>query len=87
MKLAAALLLCAAPALAMPLQNDCRGPGSIGTALMSPDGVITLNVRRMPGAPLDGVVAVRPGDPQYRRVLSHLGGLSPGQKKPVPPFC
>jgi hypothetical protein len=86
---AAALLVLTASAAAAPsMQNDCRGSGSIGTALMGGDGTITLNIRQpQPGAPLDGVVAVKRGDPLYARVLSHVGGLSPGDKKPVPPWC
>ena len=89
MKTAFILLLLTAPVVAAPaLQQDCRGPGSIGTALMSPDGTITVNIRApQPGSPLDGVVAVRPGDANYARIKSHLGGMSPGEKKPVAPFC
>ncbi len=92
MRAFAILLLCA-PALttsgmAVPMQQDCRGPGSIGTALMGADGTITVNIRApQPGSPLDGVVAVRPGDANYARIKSHLGGISPGEKKPVAPFC
>ncbi len=60
----------------------------IGTALMGADGTITVNIRApQPGSPLDGVVAVRPGDANYARIKSHLGGISPGEKKPVAPFC
>lgn len=87
MKLALFLLLLATPAIALPAQNDCRGPGSIGTALMSADGTITLNIRQSPGAPVEGVAAVRRGDPNYARILAHLSGMSPGEKKPVPPWC
>lgn len=73
---------------AFALQQDCRGSGSIGTALMSADGTITLNIRSpQPGSPIDGVLAVRKGDPNYARILSHVGGLQPGGKKPVPPWC
>ncbi len=79
-------LVAATPASA--LERDCRGSGSIGTALMSADGTITLNIRApQPGSPLDGVLALKKGDPQYQRVLSHVGGLQPGDKKPVPPWC
>jgi hypothetical protein len=81
------MLLFAAPSSAVTLQQDCRGPGSIGTALMNPDGTITLNIRTIPGGPLEGVVASRPGDPNYARILSHVGGMQPGEKKPVPPWC
>lgn len=87
MRALALLLLLAVPASAANLQQDCRGPGSIGTALMNADGTITLNIRTIPGGPLDGVVASRPGDPNYARILSHLGGMQPGEKKPVPPWC
>jgi hypothetical protein len=58
-----ALLLATIPASAMTLQQDCRRPGSIGTALMNADGTITLNIRSAPGAPLDGVVASNPAIP------------------------
>lgn len=84
----AALLLVPVSSAAAGLQSDCRGTGSIGTALMSGDGTITLNLRSaQPGSPLTGVTAVRPGDPNYARILSHLGGMTPGEKKPVAPFC
>jgi hypothetical protein len=55
--------------------------------MMNQDGTITLNIRSAPGAPLDGVVASKPGDPNYARILSHVGGLMRGEKKPVPPWC
>ena len=80
----AGVLLLTASASAQVLQSDCRGPGSIGTALMSADGTITLTLST-PGQ--QGAAAYHPGDPQYTRILSHVGGLRPGQKKPVPPFC
>ncbi len=79
------VLLGAAPAAAASLQSDCRGPGSIGTASMAPDGTITLNIRAS-GA-FDGALAYKKGDPNYARMLSHIGGLAPGEKKPLPPFC
>lgn len=81
----AALLLLAPAAAAAPLQSDCRGSGpAIGTALMSADGTVTLNFT---GPIMRGVLTYHRGDPQYERILSHIGGIQPGQKKPVPPFC
>lgn len=80
----ALLLLLVLPASAQNLQQDCRGPGSIGTALMSADGTITLNFT---GPIMRGVLAYHRGDSQYARIISHVGGLQPGQKKPVPPWC
>jgi hypothetical protein len=79
------LFLLALPASAAVMQSDCRGPGSIGSALMSADGTITLTLSSPTGQ--QGVAAYHRGDPQYARILSHVGGLQPGQKKPVPPFC
>ena len=78
------LLFLGAPASAQTLQQDCRGPGSIGTAVMSADGTITLTFN---GPIMNGVLAYRRGNPQYARIMSHIGGIQPGQKKPVPPWC
>ncbi|ASR43089.1 hypothetical protein BEN78_06535 [Xanthomonas citri pv. mangiferaeindicae] len=62
---------------------------AIGTAVMQEDGTLVLQLR----APLDGGTAhgeteirYRPGTPEYAAVLAHLGGLTPGQSKPVPPW-
>ena len=85
MRFVALLLLLTLPASAQPLQSDCRGSGpAIGTALMAADGTITLSFN---GPIMKGALAYHRGDPQYQRMLSHVGGLQPGQKKPIPPFC
>jgi hypothetical protein len=28
-----------------------------------------------------------PDDPQYEEIKHHLGGIKPGESKPVPPWC
>lgn len=61
---------------------------SIGIATMMPDGTIVLQLR---GQADDGTVAetqlvIKPGDPTYASTLQHLGGLKPGETKPVPPW-
>jgi hypothetical protein len=85
MKILGFFLLLTLPATAAPLQQDCRGSGpAIGTALMAADGTITLNFT---GPIMRGALAYHRGDPQYERIVSHIGGIQPGQKKPVPPFC
>ena len=61
---------------------------SIGVATMKPDGVLVLQLRAEgPGGAIgDARITYSPGDPNYQKVLSHLGGLKPGESKPVPPF-
>ena len=83
--LAPLALLLAAPAAAANLQSDCRGLGTIGVATMSPDGTVTLNLRSPDGA--EGVLAYPRSDPNYARIVSHIGGIRPGEHKPVPAFC
>ena len=83
--LVAALLGAATPALAMNLQSDCRAPGTIGTATMSQDGTVTLNIHAPDGTM--GAFAYPKSDPNYARIVSHLGGIRPGDHKPVPAFC
>jgi hypothetical protein len=80
---AAIALLTAVPAFAAaPL------PASIGAATMMPDGTITLRLRAEGegGKIGEGQVTYRPGTARYDEVLRHLGGLKPGETKPVPPW-
>jgi hypothetical protein len=82
------LLLAAAPAFGATLQSDCRGPGNIGVATMSADGTLTLQLHAAgPGPITETVMSYHRGDPQYARMLSHIGGIHPGEHKPVPPWC
>jgi hypothetical protein len=79
----AALLLTACSTAPRPSSNEC-----IGTATMSADGAITLNLRAegAGGEIGDGAVIYPRDHPQYREVLNHLGGLKTGESKCVPPW-
>lgn len=63
-------------------------PASIGTATMKDDGTIVLMLRATgPGGMLgDSRMEYPKGHPNYDEVLKHLGGLKPGEQKPVPPW-
>ena len=55
---------------------------------MSADGTITLRVHALWPQPFaETELVYAPGDPRYGEIKRHLGGLSPGQSKPVPPMC
>jgi hypothetical protein len=59
----------------------------IGMASMSDDGTVTLRLTRTSdGKPADAIIIYKAGDPRYDEILRHLGGLKPGQIKPVPPW-
>lgn len=62
---------------------------SIGVATMQSDGVLVLQLRAQGAGGLigDARITYSPGDPNYQKVLQHLGGLKPGESKPVPPFA
>ena len=89
--LAAALLLAlltgaagAEPGTGVP----CEQVESIGVATMTQDGTITLRLRSLPPGPVaEGTMSYRPGDPQYEEIMRHLGGIKPGETKPVRPWC
>jgi hypothetical protein len=61
---------------------------SIGVATMEPDGTIVLQLRAEGGAGEVGDALLRypRGHKEYEEVLTHLGGLHPGESKPVPPW-
>lgn len=62
-------------------------PAPIGTARMQADGTIVLDlVARQGGAVGDARLIYPPGHPDHAMILRHLGGLRPGEVKPVPPF-
>ncbi len=67
------------------MQSDCRAPGTIGTAVMAADGTITLTLQLPDGT--GSALAYHKGDPNYARMLAHIGGLQPGEHKSVPAFC
>lgn len=60
----------------------------IGMATMQPDGTITLDLRAESdqGDVGTGRLVYPPRHPQYQQILKHLGGLKPGERKPVKPF-
>jgi hypothetical protein len=70
----------------MPLSASGDTPGRIGVATMADDGTIRLQLiaRSDDGAIADGILVYRAGDTQYNEVLKHVGGIKPGEEKPVP---
>ena len=66
----------------------CEDIDSVGRAKMSPDGTITLQLRSLWPDPIaESELVFAPDDPQYEEIKHHLGGIKPGESKPVPPFC
>jgi hypothetical protein len=54
---------------------------------MEPDGTVILDlVARTGGVVGQGRLTYPPGHPDRGAILRHLGGLRPGEMKPVPPF-
>ena len=69
-------------------KNVPPSPAVIGMATMSSDRTIHLHLwgKSEQGAVAEGVFDYKPDDPKYQQILQHLGGITPGQSKPVPPF-
>jgi len=63
-------------------------PEYIGTATMDEDRVITLRLRAEgPGGAVGhGMLTYAPDHAEYQRILEHLGGMEPGDERPVRPF-
>lgn len=62
------------------------GSDSIGDVTMAPDGALILSYRTsLPdGSVGDGRIVYPLTHPDYRKVLNFLGGLKPGEYKPLP---
>jgi hypothetical protein len=64
-------------------------PKFFGVACMASDGTIDLRFRApLPGGGGfgEGTLHYATGDPHYREVIDHIGGLHPGECKDVPPW-
>ena len=63
-------------------------PASIGAATMRADGTLVLDLRAEgPGGLLGDARLVYPPDhPRYAAILSHVGPIAPGERRPVPPW-
>ena len=87
--LAFALVVAFAAAAAEPKETvPCEQVASIGVATMTEDGVITLRLRSLPPGPIaEGTMSYKSGDPQYEEIKEHIGGIAPGETKPVRPWC
>lgn len=71
-----------------PVTTPAPDAASIGSARMEADGTLVLDLRAEDGAGTVGHAQLRypKGHAQYQEVLDHIGGLTPGQEKPVPPW-
>lgn len=60
---------------------------SLGMATMHANGTIKLTMYvDAEGRDAYQVIEYKPGEKYYDSILKHLGGLNPGQEKPVPPW-
>ena len=80
-------------ALALPLSGAVfateapRDEKSIGVATMLASGTILVGVPGPePGSRARAVLMVEPGDSNYQSIIDHVGGLKPGETKPIPPW-
>jgi hypothetical protein len=67
--------------------NPQQKPQYIGEALMAADGTISVDLFMTgDGQPLHGHFIYKTTDRDYQMIIRHLGGIKPGETKPVPPF-
>src|SRR5215467_4757689 len=79
-------ILVAFPATAIAGEDPAAG-GSVGVATMLANGTILIGVGGSgPGARAQAVLEIHPGDTNYQMIIDHVGGLRPGETKPIPPW-
>ncbi len=72
------------PVATIPIPKPAPVDHSIGTATMLTDRSIQLDLRTsLDGGPGHMTQTVKPTDQQYAQVLKRIGGLKPGQTKPI----
>jgi len=63
-----------------------KAAATIGEASMRADGTLVLDLVTTGATRGQARLSYPPSHPEYRKVLAHLGGLRPGERKPVPPW-
>ena len=54
---------------------------------MQPDGTLHMQYRSYDhGMVAEALQVVKPDAPEYKSLLEHLGGLKPGESRPIPEF-
>ena len=68
---------------------DGGEPADVGMAEMAKDGTLRLHLRTTAedGTVGEMMMVVPPKDPRHPGMVQHLGGIAPGQAKPIPPFA
>lgn len=67
--------------------NQLKYLDAIGEAWLDDSGTIHMRLSRTSdGQDLNAVFTYLKTDPNYEKILQHLGGLIPGEKKLVPPW-
>ena len=63
-------------------------PETVGSAYMQKDGTIELSLRTVAsdGTIGEAMLAVGPDDERHASMVKHLGGIKPGEGRPIPPF-
>ncbi|MBX3074180.1 hypothetical protein KF913_09640 [Candidatus Obscuribacterales bacterium] len=59
---------------------------TIGIARMDKNGVITAPLESTGVSHAAGFMLLKPGDKDYELIIKHVGGLKPGESKPIPAF-
>ncbi|NND65918.1 MAG: hypothetical protein HKM24_08125 [Gammaproteobacteria bacterium] len=61
-------------------------PKSIGTATMTRDGMLILDLKGTQANPERHTEVYQPTHSRYEEVYQHIGGIQRGQYKPIPPW-
>jgi len=63
-------------------------PATVGSAYMRDDGTLEMSLRAVAsdGTIGEALMIVAPTDSRHAEMVKHLGGIAPGEGRPIPPF-
>lgn len=64
-------------------------PDNVGSAYMQDDGTLEMSLRTETDDGMIGeaFLVIPPSDARYADMVAHLGGIKPGEGRPIPPFA
>ena len=71
-----------------PARRPRPQAANVGSAYMQPDGTLEMSLRTetQDGTIGEAFLVIPQGRSALRDMVKHLGGIKPGEGKPIPPF-
>jgi len=66
--------------------NTENNEDTIGVASLNDEQILAVRLRTEDGFIAESYFELTPSDSRYQKFIDHVGGIEPGEEKPIPPW-